>query len=276
MVEDAARIQKIKSMFKIKIMKTLFITTLICFSMSACFSNKGLPIKEVKKDGTEMQESKSLTEFTVNHSAWDALLKKYVSDNGTVNYKGFKENSKALNDYVNYLSKQVPTEDWSVQEQLSYFINVYNANTVKLIIENYPTKSIKDISNPWLKNRIKVGEEDFSLAGIENGVLRKMNEPRIHFAINCASFSCPKILNTAYTAENVEELLQRATKEFINNAEKNEISANKLQISEIFKWYEKDFTVNGTIIDYLNKYSKTKIQTNITINYKDYDWSLNE
>ncbi|SDB65876.1 Protein of unknown function, DUF547 [Flavobacteriaceae bacterium MAR_2010_188] len=257
-------------------MKTLFITTLVCFSMSACFSNKGLPIKEVQKNGTEMQQTKPLTEFTVDHSAWDKLLKKYVADNGTVNYKGFKEDSKPLNDYINYLSKQVPTEDWSVQEQLAYFINVYNANTVKLIVENYPTKSIKDISNPWLKNRIKVGDQDFSLAGIENGILRKMNEPRIHFAINCASISCPKILNTAYTAANAEELLQRAATEFVNNPAKNEISANKLQISEIFKWYEGDFTENGTIIDYLNKYSKTKIQAGTAIDYKNYDWGLNE
>jgi hypothetical protein len=174
------------------------------------------------------------------------------------------------------LATKVPSENWSKQEKLAYFINVYNANTIKLIIDNYPTKSIKDISSPWSKNRIKIGDEDFSLSDIEHEVLRKMDEPRIHFAINCASVSCPKLLNSAYTSENVAQLLDKATKSFIANSKKNIISEHRLQLSKIFQWYKGDFTNNGSLIDFINQYSKVKIQKNATISYLDYDWNLNE
>ncbi|MDX1471406.1 MAG: DUF547 domain-containing protein [Flavobacteriaceae bacterium] len=255
-------------------MKLIFIY-ILGISMSSCFSNQGLPVKQVTAE--EIKASTEIQEEMVDHSAWDELLKKHVMKNGDVDYRGFKNDSNALNDYVNYLASQVPQDDWSVQEQLAYFINVYNANVIKLIVDNYPTGSIKDISNPWLKERIKVGNKDFSLAGIEKGVLQQMNEPRIHFAINCASISCPKLLDTAYTANNVMQLMDQAATEFINNPEKNKISKNNLKISEIFKWYESDFTANGgTIIDYLNKYSKVKIQPNTPIDYIEYNWGLND
>ncbi|MGB3605729.1 MAG: hypothetical protein WBA19_01125, partial [Psychroserpens sp.] len=140
----------------------------IIISSYSCFSAKGLPIKEVKDETTtkenisessndnandsavietssdEMTKEMSKNE-TVNHSAWDALLKKYVANNGDVNYKGFKTESTNLNAYIDYLASKIPAENWSVNEQLAYFINVYNANTIKLIIDNYPLKSIKDI-----------------------------------------------------------------------------------------------------------------------------------
>ncbi|MBR9845819.1 MAG: DUF547 domain-containing protein [Algicola sp.] len=246
-------------------------TLCIILTTYSCFSAKGLPVKEVKDNSTT--ESSTVT---LDHSSWDALLKTYVADNGDVNYKGFKTESKKLNDYIDYLASKVPAEDWSINEQLAYFINVYNANTIKLIVENYPLKSIKDISSPWLKNRLKIGDKDFSLADIENGILRKMNEPKIHFAINCASYSCPKLLNTAYTAENVQELMERATREFINNTDKNKISANNPQLSEIFKWYKSDFTEKGSLIDYINQYSDTKITSDANIEYIEYNWDLND
>lgn len=276
------------------------LSLLIVMSTISCFSAKGLPIKEVKdelpvedsisesvsveisedsepEDIEEIAESDDpISNELLDHSAWNYLLQKYVADNGDVEYKGFKTDSQKLNEYVNYLATNVPTEVWSVNEQLAYFINVYNANTIKLIVDNYPTKSIKDIKNPWLKNRLKIGDKDYSLADIENGILRKMNEPRIHFAINCASYSCPKLLNTAYTANNVQELMERATKEFINNSDKNILSANAPQLSEIFKWYKSDFTENGSLIDYINQYADVKILPNAKIDYLDYNWRLNE
>lgn len=285
-------------MFKILL---VFLTFALLFG---CFSAKGLPIKEVKKESlheeqltqtetvsVENESNSAIKPDTVlNHlkpdhqeykskvdySNWDLLLKKYVADNGDVDYKGFKKDSKALNDYVTYLSTQVPTEQWSLNEQLAYFINVYNANTIKLIIENYPTKSIKDISNPWLKNRLNIGHQDYSLADIENGILRKMNEPRIHFTINCASISCPKLLNTAYTASNVQELMDRAAREFVNNPIKNKLSKDEVKLSEIFKWYKSDFTGNMTLIEYINQYANIKIVPNAKIGYLDYNWNLND
>jgi hypothetical protein len=247
----------------------------LSLSLSGCFSAKGLPVKTVS-ESEKMKDKKVTSNADLDHSNWDKLLKKYVAENGNVDYKGFKSDKETLDTYVMYLSQQVPEKSWTVEEQLAYFINIYNANTIKLIVDNYPLKSIKDISSPWLKNRIKIGDEDFSLADIENGVLRKMNEPRIHFAINCASVGCPKLLNEAYTAKNVMDLMDKASKEFINNKDKNEIASNRVKISEIFKWYKSDFTENGTVIDYINQFSNTKINANTEINYKDYDWSLND
>jgi len=237
-------------------------------SFTDCLNAKGSSIKNLNSYGNE--------NHNVDHSVWDQLLKKYVDDNGDVNYKGFKQEAKLLNGYIDYLATKIPSENWSKQEKLAYYINVYNANTIKLIIDNYPTKSIKDIKNPWSKNRIKIGEEDFSLEDIEHKILRKMNEPRIHFAINCASASCPKLLNMAYTADNIETLLEKATKDFISDSDKNKISKENVQLSKIFDWYKKDFTKNGSLIDYINHYSKVKIDSNAKIYYLDYDWNLNE
>ncbi len=193
-----------------------------------------------------------------------------------VNYKGFKNDEAKLDAYLKMLSEKNPTNDWSVQELLTYYINLYNAATVKLIVENYPVKSIKDIDGAWTKGRVAVGDKMLSLGGIENGILRKMNEPRIHFAINCASISCPKLLDEAFTAATINEQLDRATKEFINS-DKNDISASNPKVSSIFDWYQKDFAVNGKkdVIGYINQYSKTKINPGATLSYKEYDWNLN-
>jgi hypothetical protein len=244
---------------------------LILFSittLASCLDVKGFPIKNLNSFGVENN--------VVDHSAWEKLLKKYVAENGDVNYKGFKKNVEQLNNYVDYLATKIPSENWSKPEKLAYFINVYNANTIKLIIDNYPIKSIKDIKNPWSKKRIKIGNEDFSLEDIEHQILREMDEPRNHFAINCASTSCPKLLNSAYTSENVEQLLDKATNSFIENPKKNIISEHQLQLSKIFKWYKSDFTTNGNLIDYINQYSKVKIHRDATITYLEYDWNLNE
>jgi hypothetical protein len=237
-------------------------------SITNCFVAGGFSKKVLNPIGIENN--------SVDHSAWDKLLKKYVADNGDVNYKDFKTEVKLLNAYIDYLATKILSEDWNKQEKLAYFINVYNANTIKLILDHYPIKSIKDIKNPWSKNRIKIGDENFSLSDIENKILRKMNEPRIHFAINCASISCPRLLNQAYTAKNVETLLEQVSKDFINYSEKNIISKENAQLSKIFDWYKKDFNKKVSLIDYINQYSKVKMNSDAKITYLDYDWSLNE
>ncbi len=246
-----------------------------CNLLSAAgISSQGQPTKEVK---AELTSTTANSAVNLDHSEWDKLLKKYVGKDGLVDYKGFKNDEAKLDDYLKMLSEKNPTDDWSVQELLAYYINLYNAATVKLIVENYPLKSIKDIDGAWTKGRVAVGNKELSLGGIENGILRKMNEPRIHFAINCASISCPKLLNEAYTASKINEQLDRATKEFINS-DKNDISASNPKLSSVFDWYQKDYKVNGKqdVIGFINQYSKTKINTGATIAYKDYNWNLNE
>ena len=236
---------------------------------SAGLDSKGLPTPDAS------QESVQDADPVLDHSVWNNLLQKHVSKNGMVDYKGFKSDRAKLDNYLKMLSSQEPTKDWSNNELLAYYINLYNAYTVDLILRNYPVKSIKDISSPWTKEFIKVGDTEISLGGIENSILRKMNEPRIHFAINCASISCPKLLNEAYTAAEIEEQLERVTREFINS-DKNEISENSAKLSSIFDWYKKDFKEDGSVIDYINKYSETRIKTGASISYKEYDWNLNE
>jgi len=240
----------------------------ILSTYTSCLNANGFLNKDLNSYGDSRQ--------VVDHSLWDELLKKYVNDDGDVDYKGFKNNSEKLNNYITYLSKHVPSNEWSKDEKLAYFINVYNAHTIKLIIDNYPTKSIKDISNPWSKNRITIGDNMYSLSDIEHNILRKMDEPRIHFVINCASISCPKLLNKAYSSENVETLLENSAKDFIADTNKNRISKDKVQLSKIFDWYKKDFTVHGSLIDYINQYISIKIDSNAKITYLEYDWNLNE
>lgn len=246
-----------------------------CNLLSAAgLSNQGQPTKSVKGELTSTTANSSVN---LDHSKWDALLKEHVDSKGLVNYKGFVKNQEELSKYLTFLSSQNPTDQWSVQELLAYYINLYNAYTVQLIVTNYPTKTIKDIDGNWTKGFVPVGSKNLSLGGIENGILRKMDEPRIHFAINCASISCPNLLNEAFTASKINEQLDRATKQFINS-DKNDIDAKNPKLSSIFDWYQKDFKVNGSqdVIGYINQYSSEKINKDAVITYKNYDWNLNE
>lgn len=211
-----------------------------------------------------------------DHSAWTKLLKKYVTNSGNVDYKGFKQDRTALSAYIAALGQNEPTDTWRPEDKLAYWINAYNALTVDLIIRNYPLKSIKDIKNPWKQRLWKLGEKWYDLDEIEHQILRKMNEPRIHFGIVCASYSCPKLLNEAFTANELESQLTRATKEFLADQNRNVISENDLELSKIFQWFAKDFKQNGTLIDFLNQYSDVKISSNAKKRFKDYNWDLNE
>lgn len=255
---------------------TTILFLLFSFNSCATFSSVGLDNHYIMDGNFDLTSTDNST-IKINHNTWNALLKKHVQNNGLIDYKGFIKDEAKLNDYLKMLSLNQPNSTWSKPKILAYYINLYNAATVKLIIENYPVKSIKDISRPWSKNRVLIGNEMISLNNIEHGILRKMNEPRIHFALNCASISCPKLLNEAFTADKIEQQLERVTNEFINSKENN-ISISEAKISSIFKWYKKDFLVNEKkdLIGFINQYSKVKINSNTTISYLDYNWNLNE
>ena len=212
----------------------------------------------------------------IDHSKWNTLLQTHVSDDGNVDYNGFKNNEEQLDDYLEYLSENKPKASSTKNEKLAYWINAYNALTVDLIIRNYPIKSIKDIKSPWGQRLWKLGNETYSLEEIEHEILRKMNEPRIHFAIVCASYSCPKLQNTAFTADVLGTQLTNVTKEFLADKNRNEISKNNLKLSKIFDWFSKDFTKSGRLIDFLNQYSEVTISPKAKKRYKDYNWALNE
>ena len=211
-----------------------------------------------------------------NHDVFNTLLSSYVSSSGKVNYKGLKGEESKLDAYLADLAKNAPAGDWSKNKALAYWINLYNAGTIKLILNNYPVASITDLEGgkPWDKVWIKSGSKTLSLNNIENDIIRPtFNEPRIHFAVNCAAKSCPSLLNKAFTADNLNTLLEQQTVKFINNPAFNAISADKVKVSKIFDWYGKDF---GDLKAYLNKYSKVKIGSGTSIEFQEYDWALNE
>ena len=214
-----------------------------------------------------------------DHSVWNELLKKHVSEDGKVNYKGFQSDIKKLDYYLNDLQENWPKSDWSREQSLSYLINAYNAFTVKLIVSNYPLKSIMDLEGGkvWDVKNIHIGELTLSLNMIEHEIIRKeFFDARIHFALNCAAQSCPKLYNRAFNVDNLESNLDRLAKEFINNPKKNQISTNQILVSQLFNWYREDFEKQMDLISYLNQYSASKIPPGIEIDFMEYDWSLNE
>jgi hypothetical protein len=222
-----------------------------------------------------------------DHMAFDILLKKYVDEKGNVNYRGFENEREPFEEYLTNLKKNPPNhKNWSKNEQLAYWINAYNAFTIQLILENYPLESIKDIGSkiqvpfintPWDIKFINISGEAYDLNNIEHNILRKnFNEPRIHFAIVCASFSCPNLRREAYKAEILEQQLSEQTELFLEDQTKNQIRKEEIKISKIFSWFEGDFTKKGSLIDFLNLYSPIKIDAKAKISNMNYNWSLNK
>ena len=209
------------------------------------------------------------------HDAFDALLKKHVSTTGKVNYKAFKADTAALKAYTKLLSDNAPADSWSKAERFAYWINAYNAFTVKMILDNYPLSSVQSLDGgkPWDVKRITIGSKKYSLNDIENNVLRPMGDARIHFAINCAAKSCPPMYNGAFTATNLNATLEMRAKRFINDPTANSLKTNPLKISKIFDWYGKDF---DKIPEFINRFALIKVKTDVKIGFAEYDWKLNE
>jgi hypothetical protein len=211
-----------------------------------------------------------------DHTIFNNLLLENVSESGVINYRGFISNKILFKSYLSLLSENIPKENWTKEDKLAYWMNTYNAFTIKLIIDNYPTKSIKDIKNAWDSRFFKLGKKWYNLSDVEHKILRKMDDPRIHFGINCASFSCPPLLNRAFTASTINTDLEFLAHQFINDKSRNTISENNIQLSKIFKWYSNDFETEGSLIKFLNNYSDIKINSTAKKSFKKYDWNLNE
>lgn len=211
-----------------------------------------------------------------DHRQWTDVLQAYVSENGVVDYKGLQNNKSGLESYLKLLSANAPNDEWSIDAKKAYWINAYNAFTIQLILKNYPLKSIKDLKRPWGLSFIKIDGGKIALNTIEHEILRPMGDPRIHFAIVCASKSCPKLLNYAYESETLDQQLEHVTKMFINDPSRNSISQSNVKISKIFKWFKTDFPKSEAFIAFLNNYSTIKILAKAEIDYLNYSWNLNE
>jgi Protein of unknown function, DUF547 len=240
--------------------------------------------KDVKTDYTPKEDTKVTVEDTKMtkedfSGVFNQILTNFVSSSGKVNYAGIKTNRTMLSQATQYFEENPPQSSWSNNQKLAYWINAYNLYTIELVVDNYPVASIKDIAvgKPWDKKFINLAGKTLSLNDIENNIIRKeFNEPRIHFAVNCASISCPKLLNKAYTADNLNALLESQAKRFINDNSMNTLGSTSVEISNIFDWYKVDFIKSGTVIDYLNKYAETSINSNAKISFKEYNWNLNK
>lgn len=241
-------------------------------------------VKKIKGEEVDTASLGKANSTPISHTQWNTLTTKNVTAKGKVNYKGFIDDKILLDEYLNLLSENPPSKNWSEEEQLAYWINAYNAFTVKLIIDHYPVKTIKQlggavtmVNSAWDIKFFKVGGIDFDLNTIEHQILRKnYNEPRIHFAINCASFSCPRLRNEAFEAAQLEAQLEDQTKGFLNNNEKNIITSEGMKLSKIFDWFKSDFLKKEPLISFLKKYTDVELSESMEIEYLDYGWDLNE
>ena len=183
----------------------LFAALVLLFSAASSPGPAGGPVKEPEP---------------FSHELWDDLLRKYVSPAGKVDYAGIKAEQARLQQYLDLLQADPPRKDWIHNDKMSYWINAYNAFTVKLIVDNYPLASIRDLhsGNPWDVQWITLGGQTYSLDQIENEQLRaRFADARIHFAVNCAAASCPPLLNRAFDGKQLDQQLDGQARKFNND-----------------------------------------------------------
>ena len=238
------------------------------------------------------------------HQPWQALLTQHVSPindghSSQVNYAGMKTDHAKLTAYLTALGKidKQTFEQWPALQQLSFLINAYNAWTVELILSAYPDiKSIKDLgsffSSPWSKKFIPLLGETRSLDNIEHELIRgdnKYGDPRIHFAVNCASIGCPALREEAYTAEKLERQLEQQTVRFLSDKTRNRFNKAEMELSSIFKWYQEDFSLGFRASDSLSAFILLYAESlglmpeqqallkakKMDVDYLPYDWQLN-
>lgn len=231
----------------------------------------------------------------VDHSSWDVFLKKYLvtehqSGINRVRYADVaKDDQQHLESYLVQL-QMVQVTNLSRQEQKAYWINLYNALTVKVILDHYPVKSITEIdispglfsNGPWDAKLLQIEGEKVSLNDIEHRILRPIfKDNRLHYALNCASIGCPNLQPVAFTAANTEELLEKGAREYINSPRGAQFVNKKLQVSGIYKWFQEDFAGSETgVITHLQHYAQGSLAEQLK-SYKkglrfDYDWRLNQ
>ena len=234
---------------------------------------------------------------TVDHAAWDQLLKTFVVPGADginrVDYSGFKKDGHArLKAYIKALeSSDVAALDRP--EQFAFWANLYNAKTIDIVLDKYPVKSIKDIrlgggviaavtGGPWKAKVLNIGGHDVSLDDIEHGLLRPLfKDPRVHYAVNCASIGCPNLGTEAFTGAKLDAQLEAGAKAYVNSARGASVKDGSLVASSIYSWFQDDFggTEEGVIAHlkhYANGALKSKLESITGIDDFVYDWSIND
>ena len=244
---------------------------------------------------------RAATGVGVDHSLLDRVLATYVDDQGRVDYAGLKAHPDDLDGYVGLLArvspKNHPDQFPTREDRLAYWINAYNAFVLKGVIDAYPVKSVKEIkllSGFFNRTRFTVGEKRYTLNDIEHGILRKVyGDPRIHAAINCASAGCPRLPRKAFRPEGLGGQLEDAMRFFVRESRNVRIDRPEgaVYLSEIFKWFEGDFTgwysrkfgrdgagITGYLTLFLTEPDAAYLRQHpdVTVRYIDYGWSLND
>jgi hypothetical protein len=230
----------------------------------------------------------------IDHADWNDFLSRYVKPGkdgvNRVTYGAVTAaDRRKLDAYLERL-QGVKITKFARTEQRAYWINLYNATTVKVILDHYPVESIMKISispgifskGPWGKKLLKVDGEDVSLDDIEHRILRPIwNDPRTHYSVNCASLGCPNLQPRAYTSGNLEELLDAGAKEYVNHPRGATVKNGRLTVSSIYVWFQPDFGDGDEgVIAHLKKYAEPKLAKQLAgisrISGDDYDWTLND
>ncbi|WP_215404668.1 DUF547 domain-containing protein [Vibrio gigantis] len=229
-------------------------------------------------------QSNETNQEQVFHQDWQQFLDNYLvkqGQNTLVRYKTVTTEDKSkLKQYIRQLEQVNPLE-YSKSEQYAYWVNLYNAVTVDLILDAYPIKSITKLGGlfsfgPWGDDVVVVNRKSLTLNDIEHRILRPIwQDPRTHYAVNCASLGCPNLQLHAFTADNTEALLEQAASEFVNSDKGVLVKGNKLQLSSIYEWFAVDFGTEKQLIQHLDQYRTEAVTNTQNISY-DYDWSLNQ
>ena len=226
-----------------------------------------------------------LVAFDQTHKAWDRIVSKHVRGSG-FDYAGLKSGRGALDSYLDSLSRVGETEfkSWSDGNRLAFLLNLYNAATVRLVLDHHPVKSIREIGGgmgPWKQPVVRVFGGKVTLDHVEHVLIRgNFAEPRIHFAVNCASVGCPPLRDEAFTGEKLEVQLREQTESFLKDRKVNRLDGRVLRLSPLFDWFKEDFTrkgqsVPGYVAPYFKKSEQKLIRQGVQVEFGDYDWSLN-
>ncbi|MBI4639862.1 MAG: DUF547 domain-containing protein [Candidatus Tectomicrobia bacterium] len=277
-------------------MRRLTLLTVQIIVMSLLFWGLTLSIQAAPKADLwpRWQQHDPQSSKTIDYTLWDIFLKKYLvsphpSGINRVRYDAVvPEDRQDLQRYIDTL-QTIQISTYNRQEQKAYWINLYNALTILVILQHYPVESIRDIDispgwfsdGPWGAKLVTIEGEKLSLDNIEHRILRPIwKDNRVHYAVNCASFGCPNLAPVAYTAENLEQLLDQGAREYVNHPRGVTLKEGKLQVSSIYIWFQEDFegSTDG-VLAHLRQYADgqlvEKLQSYRGSVKHDYDWRLN-
>jgi hypothetical protein len=242
------------------------------------------------------EENDPKSRLRIDHGIWDKILADNVvianQGSNRVDYGGFSADDRALLDeYIGGLSK-TPVSKYHRDEQLAYWINLYNALTIQVILDHFPVESIRDIKispglfaiGPWGKALISIENQEISLNDIEHRILRPIwRDPRIHYAVNCASVGCPSLGERAFSAEgnDMDAQLDQAARDYVNDARGVSIINGKVSVSKIYDWFIADFGgTEKTVLNHLLEYADPDLSAQLKaigkISDEHYDWTIND